>query len=435
MMGDVYDQASRVLVWLGEASEEDARKAFNLIQRINDYFEARIVEREVVVNPATAVRNVRRLEDWQRLFQNNSQSLALRNLFRRPWFSRLWVLQEVSLATSAWLFYGAVSINFSEVVQSAFILSLLPDLQGKYPTGMLLDAFQAIFSTYAKENAWIQEKHVLRHSQNYLQEAFKTGLSEILLAGRGFQASNPLDHIYAFLGHPTAKVELGSSSILEADYTITIEEATHRLVERLYERDHRLDFLYHVLHSSLSGEHFPSWLPDFHTMPGVVLMDHESFNADNFGRTGNLAMANFQNNKLQVLNVMFDTIRLCTENFTEQKLLSSSLNPVELCWQLQAEVAPTAHMGEGLKALAWTLCGGIYIGDEVKLQRDFYSYCREKLSSQVIATMPLQESGTEPANSIPGNWMAFEASLQTIIRERRFFITTQGHFGLGPAKL
>jgi hypothetical protein len=93
MMGDVYDQASRVLVWLGEASEEDVRMAFNLIQRINDYIEVRIVESELAINPMEALRSVRRLKDRNQLVQTDSQFQALDDFFCRPWFSRLWVLQ------------------------------------------------------------------------------------------------------------------------------------------------------------------------------------------------------------------------------------------------------------------------------------------------------------------------------------------------------
>jgi hypothetical protein len=84
MMGDVYDLAARVLVWLGEASEEVAKKAFDLIRRLNDYIESQIVESELVINPLEAFLNVPRLQNLNQIFQSQSHMQALDNLFRRP---------------------------------------------------------------------------------------------------------------------------------------------------------------------------------------------------------------------------------------------------------------------------------------------------------------------------------------------------------------
>ncbi|KAE9378320.1 HET-domain-containing protein [Stipitochalara longipes BDJ] len=433
MMGDVYDHAFRVLVWLGDASIENAKEAFNLIRKINEYIESQIVESELVVDPWKAILEVPKLVDRKRLFQTDSQSQALRNLLSRPWFYRLWVLQEVALATSVCVFYGSLSINFSEVVLVGLILSLHSELQDGFHTGRLVDAFQDIFTTYAKANTWIQEKAILSYSRNYISQNSTVSFIQIVQTGARFQASNPLDHIYAFLGHPTAKSKNGDSGMFEANYSLTIEEATQRLVEWLYERDHRLDFLCDVSHHNPSElQHFPSWMPKFYGASKDLSIDHQLWNADNHAMTENFVETAFPGSMLQGLGVIFDTIRACSEPFTQQKFKSSSPDPVEVCWQLQAEVSQTANVEERLKAFSWTLVGGGYTGGGENLQRDFESYCRKKVSSQVCAAMSLRGFGTQSTNSIAGSWEVFESVVQNTMSGRRFFMTEDGRFGLGP---
>jgi hypothetical protein len=68
MMGDIYDRATGVLVWLGDASNLYAEKAFHLLCAINKYVDSQVVESELAINPWRAVANVPTLVDRSLLF-------------------------------------------------------------------------------------------------------------------------------------------------------------------------------------------------------------------------------------------------------------------------------------------------------------------------------------------------------------------------------
>ncbi|KAN0108670.1 HET domain containing protein [Hyaloscypha variabilis] len=436
MMGDVYDLAARVLVWLGEASEEVAKKAFDLIRRLNDYIESQIVESELVINPLEAFLNVPRLQNLNQIFQSQSHMQALDNLFRRPWFYRLWVLQEVALATSVQVFYGAMSICLSEIVQAGYILSLRLEIQGIFQAASLVDAFYFIFSTYPKENNWIQEKALLRRLRDLTRQKLNISFIQILIVGRRFLATNPLDHIYAFLGHPAAKSRNRGLGTLKADYSLSIEEASQQLVKWLYEEEHRIEFLCNIAYPVASElEHLTSWLPILHRGQFHSSLDHHSWKADSSSSmTKQLVKAIFQDHMLHGVGVVFDSITACSE-VSWQQTPQPQRNVVELCWKLQAGCTQITDIEERLMQFYWTLVGGIYTKGAAHLQRDFESYCRNKVSPQVCATMGLQEARTDSTASDGGDWAAFEFDVYQRMLERKFFVTKNGRYGLGPGAL
>ena len=74
---------------------------------------------------------------------------------------------------------------------------------------------------------------------------------------------NLRDYVYAFLGHPAAQVKYKTSAIMDADYTIGIEELYWKVSKILLDN---LDLPLHIL--SVAGYlkrndqiRFPSWIP------------------------------------------------------------------------------------------------------------------------------------------------------------------------------
>ncbi|KAL1646829.1 hypothetical protein SLS58_002964 [Diplodia intermedia] len=79
-MPQIYREADQVIVYLGEADDEQSREAWEYIRHYK----------------------------W--LYIEPSRSVALMDLLRRPWFSRIWVLQEVYMARSLTVVYGSMSL-------------------------------------------------------------------------------------------------------------------------------------------------------------------------------------------------------------------------------------------------------------------------------------------------------------------------------------
>jgi hypothetical protein len=436
MMANVYDHASAVLVWLGEASTLAAEKAFHLIRKVNGYIDSTISESELANNAWGAVRDVPELRTRSQLFQDDSELETLHNLFGRPWFGRLWVLQEVALASSAWVYYGAASISLSEVVQFAFVLALRPDLQNNFPIGRLGEAFEFVFSTYAKKNTWIQEKAILLHARDFIERRVKPTFQEILHIGRRFGTTKPHDHIYAFLGHPSARAKDGSVGILEADYALNIEDVYRQLAERLYERDRRLDLLCNVFHDDPRAiEQAQSWAPKYHNKGEAFSMYRQDWNADNSVELEMFIKVNLHNSMLHGRSLLFDSIATFSETFKREDFRSMIPTPVELCWNLKANFTSSIDSNERLRYLRCTMVGGSYTRGKVPLQRDFESYCMEKTSSEFCASVQLGNFSTDEISLANGDWERFENEALSYMAERKFFITKDGRFGLGPSLL
>ncbi|KAL2818307.1 heterokaryon incompatibility protein-domain-containing protein [Aspergillus granulosus] len=101
-MVNVYRMAEHVCVWLGEAdSRGNSRKGMEFITKIMDF--------------ATLERFVKdkdQADNW----------LALAELMRDRWFSRRWVVQEISLAKSASVHCGSEMVQWADFADAVSIL-------------------------------------------------------------------------------------------------------------------------------------------------------------------------------------------------------------------------------------------------------------------------------------------------------------------------
>jgi hypothetical protein len=89
MMKDIYRKANHVVIWLGKETTED-KAAFELL----GLFEAAFAKHGVVnIGPESfSVVGLPKMNDpsWA----------ALVRLFQRPWFRRIWVVQEAAVCES-----------------------------------------------------------------------------------------------------------------------------------------------------------------------------------------------------------------------------------------------------------------------------------------------------------------------------------------------
>ena len=107
LMQHVYTKASEVLVWLGLADAETAL-AFHLVEDIVRQLQAH--RNDVVYGQP--------LDLWSQSHSldlppaDSSEWIAFRNLLSRPWFSRLWVFQEIVLSPKALMVCGEYRTSF-----------------------------------------------------------------------------------------------------------------------------------------------------------------------------------------------------------------------------------------------------------------------------------------------------------------------------------
>jgi hypothetical protein len=184
MMSSIYGNSRCVYVWLGP-QEDDSDIAMDFI-----------------------VNRVLNLRDFDSLVKDSNPRAewkALTELIKRPWFTRRWIIQEISLAQDAFLLCGekkirwvdfadAISLfnevetatkSLSEHMQGDKELRHMPDFFGHVPA---LSATQLVEVTNNLFWRVFKEEREAKFSLEYLVSTFTA-----------FEASEPRDTIYALL--------------------------------------------------------------------------------------------------------------------------------------------------------------------------------------------------------------------------------------------
>jgi hypothetical protein len=192
LMARIYTEADNVSVWLGREDATTAA-AFRLMKKI------RVLEDfDVVVERNTTC------EEW----------VAFHTLIKRSWFSRRWVVQEITMARNATIHCGTCTIGWKDFAGSIGLFELMaervkvkfrqageyehnPDMFGEtrqYSAHLLVDVTSNVVST--GDDGQVVERR-------WSLESLVSGLTS-------FEAGSGHDIIYALLS--LAKNVRGSSS-------------------------------------------------------------------------------------------------------------------------------------------------------------------------------------------------------------------------------
>jgi hypothetical protein len=115
-MGTIYGRASQVIVWLGSGSE-DSTLAMGTLHRIGQEVVYDEAGRRVSARYCTETAL---LEDNDCAIMDTRENwIAVKNVFDRDWFKRLWVIQEIKLASHAVVKLGYCDIPL-RMFESAF---------------------------------------------------------------------------------------------------------------------------------------------------------------------------------------------------------------------------------------------------------------------------------------------------------------------------
>ncbi|KAF7676362.1 hypothetical protein GT037_005867 [Alternaria burnsii] len=275
-MGQVYANAKCVLVWLGCDVNNVAKDTFALICEANTYFKYSLMK---------AGNKASRMELFEEPYPisiDQDRWSGVVKLFKFSWFQRVWTVQEVAVAAECRMFWGSASVDISDVLEICVWLNRKSDfyatIQGivgsiKYRFGRDL-ALYFHYNTH-RPASWQQSRAGLAYTAIRYK---KHTLCGILGASRNLQATDPRDHVYAFLGCPVAKDGKGRT-LVDADYTSSIHvlyiRLAHALMKSPTEGPFALSAVYHRSRESLLNSGCPSWVPAWHVRVdhGVRIMD------------------------------------------------------------------------------------------------------------------------------------------------------------------
>jgi len=208
-MGAIYQQADQVIFWLGEATNE-TNVVMDALRRLQE-------ESLEYVCRDWRRTDQRWMDIWitiQRDLQSKHSNPAahlrdgLQSLLHRPWFRRVWILQEVANARAASVYCGTKSVRARFFALAPLFMDIKPDSHCQ----AVLDIMPG---PSRKDSWWSQSRD----------------LYALLSKFASAEAHDPRDMVYALLGISSDARNL---DILRADYEKSVQELIRDVFQFLY---------------------------------------------------------------------------------------------------------------------------------------------------------------------------------------------------------
>ncbi|PKK50013.1 hypothetical protein CI102_7199 [Trichoderma harzianum] len=265
LMGEIYSKAQRVLIWLGnnEAIQEGVGKlaSWQPDEKRVDWKPLKPVFTNVLFYQAQAFliwlgfdsavnMGVANLEEPQSPKQFDWS--ALMPVVQSPWFSRVWCIQELVLASNPLIVTRDSMISWDQFARAVLELRTQFDT---YRMKTQRQNNQSIENFYFLHD--MRQKHEKKRSQRH-------NLLELLFLTRGFQATDPRDKLFALVG--LAGDVLSSDWEVTPNYDLTVAEVYHRFALWHLTRKRQFEIFSFGRGQSLplspELEPLPSWVPD-----------------------------------------------------------------------------------------------------------------------------------------------------------------------------
>lgn len=254
-MKEIYSQSAQTVTWLGDGNFF-SRQGF----KVTSILAGIILRRTTPQSPSTSWLK-RRVE----LFLYPVYILVFMNLLRRPYFTRIWIVQEVALSRSLVVACGDDTISFSDFALVAGIVSFLSkgkNVQNLSNILMVRALMPNAIQNGTADPSWLFDKAT--------SGKMKTDKDLLSLASlfRGNNSTNPKDKIYALLGL-LEEVESGETYRIIPDYNPAVKETyTYiQVAEAILNHQRHLDLFGAIRYSpSRMGQKrhgLPSWVPDW----------------------------------------------------------------------------------------------------------------------------------------------------------------------------
>ena len=423
LMGEIFRGAAVVTISLGDDEEGEEKEILAFIRGMVDHFGG-------VKDMSTWEGRKFVLRDSQSRNCERNPFKGLLRLFRKPWFSRTWVVQEYGLAKTAIAMFGDQTIPFHYIGMAALILlqsfreHLVP-LQVK----QTVDMVNHLYLMFSPDVQFRNFTHLIDNA-------------------RLFQATDPRDKIYAFLEHPHARLSTGEA-IIEPDYRKSTLEVYREAAVTLIQHGQSIDILCAVQHDPNTpavDPNFPSWVPRFDKYYGSHVLGR--FTSNHLASGNNpfppeLIPKDCESNSLTVRGIFFDTICSHSELLHGHAFdLTSNVglmeNPVCAIWVAGKLDSTTAAYPSGdtmKKAFVSAITAGTsFLG--TSLDADFSAYWLRIFESDfdpddcTVFDAHYHRSLRRLAQG--GSWMRFQDVVSEVCNGRKFLFTTRGYFGVGP---
>ncbi|OTA52434.1 HET-domain-containing protein [Hypoxylon sp. EC38] len=204
-MREIYSRAEHVIVWLGPELEPGTTTPINCVG---------VAKKTQDLLNTLARANPQDCDAAAIILDGTGDPiyalLMLNKFFSRPWFSRIWVLQEIALAKIATIIYGDRLISWN-------LLVLAVDALRRLQIGLHTHIWRMSNATRMDrvQRCWIRTRRASLEDRS--QSSMYLELADLLWQTRFFEWTERRDRLYGILG--LVREDLRNEKLLEVDYT------------------------------------------------------------------------------------------------------------------------------------------------------------------------------------------------------------------------
>ncbi|KAK0660789.1 heterokaryon incompatibility protein-domain-containing protein [Cercophora samala] len=272
IMGKVYESATDVIAWIGKEKGPEDRLGVDLVgemlEKITPWWE----ERKVTLDLTAWIKSI--TADGV----VNGRWLSLLDLISRPWFSRVWIIQEVVMAKQVLVCCGPHQLNWMDLLCCSVFISEMHDwissVAGRHPDprreqleffSRLCEAAKRILkvgSAFGSKPSYPPASLCKVPVNNIIRESDCRTLYDLIHRFGTFKASDERDRVYALLG-----VAERFDNIPRRLPTVSYHQDSHladallTVIGNDLEAGGRLDFLSAAYGTDGHGV-IPSWIPN-----------------------------------------------------------------------------------------------------------------------------------------------------------------------------
>lgn len=400
-MAHIYSHASRVVVWLGEESETSAL-AFRTIRDIaRDVESIKMTRRPPAMT--TPNSNTWKLEEDGKMMREMVLNwISIRDLFAREWFRRLWIFQEIGLASSAVMVIGVNELKWEEFRAIAAWLNshVVTGFMSEIIHSKDLTRGRALIQIYTDEEGQPTER-----------------LDKLLIRTRYQSCLDPRDRIYAVLSLVYKEYQINISP----DYSKPVEEVYKEFVLRHMEHSRSLLFTRFCLPQSRRNiSSLPSWVPDFSAselLPNLIKYANAS------GKSELDSRYNERDNSLRISGVLAGSVSKVSTSMPNAARVIEILAVANAWTPQDLYTAKYIDGGTLLKAFIGTLINDFVNESHPPTTEEAREVFEKTIIDGKIGYRERQECEIEN----------FISSLERVLPGRAFSELDNGYIGLCPA--
>ena len=461
-MRDIYAAAERVILWIGEADEFTV-KAMNIIEKLAPMYRHPHLDRQELMEMVHGYEISTEEEIRSRFSQLNlntvsyddtptpqivaadkanglpprSEWVALTRFFNRPVFGRIWVVQEICAGKRVTVMCGDQRIPWLLLARVATLF------QHHSWNAMFLDFHQSAkdfdLKLFDKTLSRITDVNWRRA---LFQQQSPTTWYEVMRLGRDFEASLPVDKVYAVL-----RIFDGDSSdlLVTPDYSLETATVFADVTKAIILADKSINILHCVCDRSfysISG--LPSWVPDYSLAAscGHSLVDRQG--TTHYKAAGQSFMqvswpSSTEPNVMSTPGYRVDKIKTISDEFNAEEVARTLL-----AWSLLASHSSDYPTGEDRASAFWRTCVGnssesnVYPAPEACFNT-FSVFAVGLYAAQGLNELKDRDLGyvftMMMVKSLTGNYEDRNmymtlATWLSFALYRRFYISENGYFGL-----